>query len=88
MTAIAVAEHHVQRITTLRRAEGEWRPARSTRGQSPDHRRIAIWHRAKDRTQRRALLLLAACDGPTPREELVRLERLMVEADRLAARIP
>lgn len=85
--ATVIAERHVQQVTTIRRAEGEWRPARSTHGQRPAERRIHIWCRAKDRTQRRALLLLAACDGPTPTEELERLERLMVQADRLAARL-
>lgn len=52
-----------------------------------DHRRIAIWHRAKERTQRRALLLLAAIDQGLPDQELLRLERLMVAADRLAERV-
>lgn len=82
------AERHVQQTTTLRRSEGTtWAPPGTTKGWSRDHRLIAMWHRAKDRTQRRALLLLAAIDAKAAYPELARLESLMVEADRLADRL-
>jgi hypothetical protein len=87
--AAIVAQSHVQRVTTMRRTRGDWQPPRLTHDWSLDHRRIAIWARAKERTQRRALLLLAALDSDlTPRDELVRLERLMAQANALAERIP
>lgn len=88
MSPAAVAERHVERVTTLRRSAAPWAPPRSTRGMSSDHRRIAIWHRARERVQRRALLLLlSAIDAGASVPELAHRERLMSEADRLADRI-
>jgi hypothetical protein len=62
----------------------------TTRGMSVDHRRIALADRAQRRTQRRCLLLLAACDADqvAPSPELVtRLDRLIGEADALWERL-
>lgn len=56
---------------------------------SPDHRRIALAQRAQDRTQRRALLLLASFDAdqdPSP-AVVSRLDRLIGEADALWERL-
>ena len=90
VSAVAVAERHVRTVGTLQarlEANGAWQPSRSTHGWTPDHRRVSIWHRAKSRTQRRALLLMAAIDAGAPTAELVRLERLMVQADVLSESI-
>ena len=83
---LAVATTHVERISTMqaRLADVVPAPPRSTHGMSPDHRRPLIWTRAKARTRRRALHLIAAVDAGALYPELTRLEQLMVEADRLA----
>lgn len=62
----------------------------TTRTMAPDHRRIALAERAQARTQRRALLLLAACDAdqPDPSPAFVsRMDRLIGEADSLWERL-
>lgn len=56
---------------------------------STQHRRAALAQRAQDRTQRRALLLLASCDAdqdPSP-AVVSRLDRLIGEADALWERL-
>lgn len=62
----------------------------ATRTMPTDHRRIVLAERAHVRTQRRCLLLLAACDAdqPDPSPALVaRLDRLIGEADALWERL-
>jgi len=70
------------------REEELFRGLRSTRGRSPDHRRIIIEKRARARIRRRAIALLAFIDEhPTSTRatvpELARLDDLVGEADRL-----
>lgn len=56
---------------------------------APDHRRIVLAERAHARTQRRCLLVLAACDAErVPDRPLIdRLDRLVGEADSLWERL-
>lgn len=87
---IAIAATHVERIGAMqaRLADVVPEPPRSTHGMSRDHRLPLIWTRAKARTRRRALAILAAIDRGADQPELVRLERLMSEADALSERLP
>ena len=61
----------------------------TTRSLSRDHRRVVLAERASERTQRRCLLVLAACDdGRVPDRPLIdRLDRLVGEADALWERL-